>query len=63
MADSLSGATAFADDVAAFDDEFALDVRVVEAAQPVGNLLLDTSDNCGSTCEKTACVSFTGDPS
>lgn len=63
MADSFSGATVHADDDTALDAEFALDVRVVEAVQPVGNLLLSTSDNCGSTCEKDACITFTGDPS
>ncbi|MBA9003065.1 FxLD family lanthipeptide [Thermomonospora cellulosilytica] len=41
----------------ALDEEFALDVRVVEASQPVGGLLLSTSDNCGSTCDGTACTS------
>lgn len=45
------------------DLEFTLDLRVVEATQPAGNLLLSTSDNCGSTCEKDACISYTGDPS
>lgn len=45
------------------DAEFTLNLRVVEAALPVGNLLLSTSDNCGNTCEKDACISFTGDPS
>lgn len=63
MAGSVSGATALAEDDTALDEEFVLDVRVVEAAQPVGNLLLSTSDNCGSTCEKDACITFTGDPS
>ncbi len=63
MADNVSGATALAKDGTGLDAEFALDVRVVEAAQPVGNLLLSTSDNCGSTCEKDACITFTGDPS
>jgi FxLD family lantipeptide len=47
----------------ALDAEFTLDLRVAEAGQPVGNLLLSTSDNCGQTCEKDACISFTGDPS
>jgi FxLD family lantipeptide len=45
------------------DAEFTLNLRVIEATQPVGSLLLSTSDNCGSTCEKDACISFTGDPS
>ena len=62
MTHSLSGATRLADGVAALDAEFALDVRVVETARPVGNLMFDTSDGCGATCEN-ACVSFTGDPS
>jgi FxLD family lantipeptide len=63
MVDSISGTMALAENDAALDAEFALNVRVVEAAQPVGNLLLSTSDNCGSTCEKDACITFTGDPS
>lgn len=63
MGDNVSVAMALAKDDTALDSEFALDVRVVEAAQPVGNLLLSTSDNCGSTCEKDACITFTGDPS
>lgn len=63
MGDNVSVAMALAKDDTALDGEFALDVRVVEAAQPVGNLLLSTSDNCGSTCEKDACITFTGDPS
>ncbi|MFK0223948.1 FxLD family lanthipeptide [Streptomyces vinaceus] len=56
MAQQISGSTT---DV----NEFSLDVRVVEAGGPVGNLLLDTSDGCGSTCANgaTACVSLSGD--
>ncbi|WP_326596575.1 FxLD family lanthipeptide [Streptomyces sp. NBC_01803] len=45
------------------DEEFTLDVRVVEAALPVAGLLLSTSDNCGQTCEKDACLSTVEDPS
>lgn len=46
----------------AFDD-FTLDIQVVEeAAQPLPGLLRTTSDNCGSTCDGTACVSFVSDP-
>jgi FxLD family lantipeptide len=63
MADSVSGATALAEDIAGFEEEFALDVRVVEACQPAGSLLLSTSDNCGSTCSGTACTSSAGYPS
>jgi FxLD family lantipeptide len=46
----------------AFDMEFELDVRVVEAGLPVHDLMRDTSDNCGSTCSGTACTSYVGDP-
>ncbi|MGH3865768.1 MAG: FxLD family lanthipeptide [Pseudonocardiaceae bacterium] len=56
MSDNLSGAVALAPR-AGLAEEFALDVRVIEAAQPVANLLLSTSDNCGSTCSGTACPS------
>lgn len=55
MAGSVTGATAL-------DMEFTLDVRVVEAGLPVGDLLRDTSDNCGSTCSGTACSSLVRDP-
>ncbi|MFI0409093.1 FxLD family lanthipeptide [Actinomadura sp. 3N508] len=53
---TVSGGIALAD-TRDLEEEFALDVRVVEASQPVGNLLLSTSDNCGSTCDGTACTS------
>lgn len=63
MNGTLAGDTALADNVSGFEEEFALDVRVVEAQQPVASLLLDTSDGCGSTCSGSACTSFTDDPS
>jgi FxLD family lantipeptide len=44
------------------DEEFTLDVRVVEASQPVSGLLRSTSDNCGSSCSGTACTSFVDYP-
>ncbi|MFI5863676.1 FxLD family lanthipeptide [Streptomyces sp. NPDC051546] len=45
--------------------DFDLDLRVVESAAPVANLLRATDDGCGSSCggSSTACASFTGDPS
>lgn len=43
--------------------DFTLDVRAIEAALPVAELLRSTSDNCGSSCSGTACTSFTDDPS
>ena len=55
MAEALTGATAF-------DMEFELDVRVIEAGLPVRDLMRDTSDNCGQTCSGTACTSYVGDP-
>lgn len=65
MMDSVSSATALAVDDATLDEEFALNVRVVEATRPVANLLLSTSDDCGNTCEDgaDACLSFIADPS
>lgn len=64
MMDSVLGATALAVNDA-LDEEFTLDVRVVEATRPVANLLLSTSDDCGNTCEDgaDACLSYTADPS
>jgi FxLD family lantipeptide len=44
------------------DADFALDLHVVEAAEPIAALQQSTSDNCGSTCTGTACISYTGDP-
>lgn len=47
----------------AFADEFALDIQVVEeSSQPLAGLLRTTSDNCGSSCDGSACVSFASDP-
>jgi FxLD family lantipeptide len=63
MADSVSGVTAPAEGIAGLDEEFALDVRVVEAYQSVGSQLMITSDNCGSTCSGTACNSSAAYPS
>lgn len=62
MNDTISGAAALTEDMAGLDDEFALDLRVVEACDTAGNLLLSTSDNCGSTCSGTACTTSAGYP-
>lgn len=45
------------------DDEFLLDLRVVEAVSPLVINLCDTSDQCGSTCSGSACASVSNDPS
>jgi FxLD family lantipeptide len=65
MTDGSSGAAALAVDDTALEEEFTLDVRVVEATRPVPNLLLSTSDRCGNTCEDgaDACLSYIADPS
>lgn len=55
--------TAVPMDTMGVDEEFDLDVRVVEAGEPVGALLRNTDDNCGSTCSGTACVSQVAYPS
>ena len=37
------------------EDDFRLDLRVVEAAHPIAKLSCDTSDGCGATCSGSAC--------
>ncbi|GAB4001716.1 hypothetical protein GCM10029992_37980 [Glycomyces albus] len=44
------------------DDDFALELRVVESFEPVAQLRCDTSDGCGNTCQTSACNSFTNNP-
>ncbi|MEV6861423.1 FxLD family lanthipeptide [Streptosporangium subroseum] len=43
------------------DDEFALDMRVVEAITPLASMRCDTGDGCGSTCSTTACSTGSND--
>jgi FxLD family lantipeptide len=50
-------------EVSGFDDEFHLDLRVIETAYPIANLPCDTSDNCGSTCSGSACNTTANNPS
>jgi FxLD family lantipeptide len=38
------------------DPEFDLDVSIVESGPALTELMRDTSDNCGNTCE-SACTS------
>jgi FxLD family lantipeptide len=47
---------------AAIDDEFRLDLRIIESAGPLLAMMCDTSDNCGSTCSTTACNTSSNDP-
>jgi FxLD family lantipeptide len=44
------------------DDEFRLDMRVIEAVTPLVTMMCDTSDGCGSTCENSACATGSNDP-
>lgn len=44
------------------DDDFDLDMRVIEAAFPIPVLACDTSDNCGSSCG-SSCATNVADPS
>jgi FxLD family lantipeptide len=45
------------------EDDFRLDLRVVEAAHPIAKLTCDTSDGCGQTCSGSACNSQANNPS
>ncbi|WP_100447238.1 FxLD family lanthipeptide [Glycomyces xiaoerkulensis] len=44
------------------DDDFALDLRIVESHEPIAQLRCDTDDGCGNTCQGSACASFTNNP-
>ena len=44
------------------DDEFELDLRVIESAALSAIMMCDTSDNCGSTCSTSACNTSSNDP-
>jgi FxLD family lantipeptide len=45
------------------DDEFELDLKIIESLTPLADMTCDTSDTCGSTCDTTACNSQSSDPS
>ena len=49
-------------DAAITDDDFVLDLRVIESVTPLVTMMCDTTDNCGSTCEKSACITGSNDP-
>jgi FxLD family lantipeptide len=44
------------------DDDFELDMRVVEAATPLVVMMCATDDGCGSTCGTSACSTSSYDP-
>lgn len=45
------------------DEDFVLDMRVIEASTPLVVMACSTSDGCGSTCSTSACNSRSYDPS
>lgn len=49
-------------DAAALEDEFTLDMRVVESTTPLVEMMCSTSDGCGSTCSTSACSTSSNDP-
>ena len=44
------------------DDDFVLDMRVVEATTPLVVMMCSTSDGCGQTCSTSACSTSSYDP-
>lgn len=46
----------------ATDDDFVLDMRVVESATPLVIMMCSTSDGCGSSCSTSACTTRASDP-
>ena len=46
----------------AAEEDFELDVRVVEATTPLAAMTCDSSNGCGSTCSTSACSSSSYDP-
>ena len=44
-------------------DEFRLDLRVIESATALAVVRCPTDDECGSTCEPSACNTSSNDPS
>ncbi|TMR27460.1 FxLD family lanthipeptide [Actinomadura geliboluensis] len=44
------------------EDEFVLDMRVVESTTPLVTMMCSTSDGCGSTCSTSACSTSSNDP-
>ncbi|MEV5704854.1 FxLD family lanthipeptide [Actinoallomurus sp. NPDC052274] len=47
----------------AADEEFMLDMRVVEQLTPIASMMCGTGDGCGSTCSTSACATGSNDPS
>jgi FxLD family lantipeptide len=45
------------------EDEFQLDLRIIESATPLVVVMCSTDDNCGTTCKPSACATSSNDPS
>ncbi|WFE53032.1 FxLD family lanthipeptide [Micromonospora sp. WMMD1155] len=50
------------DAASATDDDFVLDMRVVESTTPLVIMMCSTSDGCGSSCSTSACTTKSCDP-
>lgn len=46
---------------ASTEEEWDLDMRVIEASYPIPTLACDTSDNCGASCS-SSCATKAADP-
>jgi len=44
------------------DEDFELDLRVIESTTPLVATMCSTSNGCGSSCENSACTTFNGQP-
>ncbi len=44
------------------DDDFVLDMTVVESTTPLVTLMCSTSDGCGSSCSTSACTTKASEP-
>lgn len=60
--DSVVDAPTTPDAEAVTDDDFKLDMRVVEATTPLEVFMCNTNDGCGSTCSGSACATSSYDP-
>ncbi|GAB3852494.1 FxLD family lanthipeptide [Dactylosporangium cerinum] len=44
------------------EDDFELDMTVVESTTPLVQMMCSTSDGCGSSCSTSACTTKASDP-
>ncbi|GAA4720415.1 FxLD family lantipeptide [Promicromonospora umidemergens] len=49
-------------DSALLDDDFELDLRVIESTTPLVATMCSTSDGCGSSCSNSACTTGKNTP-